>query len=315
MSAAEITIGGYGRFGLDYNEANDPKREGFDPKKNAYNEINLTSRLRLQFDMTAESDSGVTFGARFRAQESVADGGVGNETSFNGGRFYARMGPATIGVGNIFGAIDSQPGLYLPTTSVDTGVDGMGFHAKAVKAGFDDYGSNRANGVEVIYEMGGVGFHISASSSKEDAIGLKKTSRVAAHASYSVDGWTVALGAQDSDFTDGVGHDDEKVVLATVTGDLGFASLGFAYANNQNYAVNGKDVDKFRIYGHVPVAAGTDLVLWGAHEDNPGAGSDGASFGVDVDQDLGGGVTFVAGIDDPSVEDSMQAQAGVRFNF
>ncbi|MCY4153273.1 MAG: porin [Aestuariivita sp.] len=299
MSAADVTIGGYGRFGIDYNEGNDPDVNGRD-------EINLTSRLRLQFDMTAESDAGVTFGARFRAQAEQRDGNP-NGASFNGGRFYARMGPATLGVGNTFGAIDSIPGLNMPTKSVDTGVDGMGFHNGVVKSGIDAYsatGAGRSNGVELIYSMAGVGFHVSGSSNKENT-----EDRIAAHVSYSINGWTVALGAQDSD------AENEKLVLATVTGDLGFAGLGLSYANNQNYAPNGEDVDKFRIYGSVPLAAGTTLVAWGANEDNPGEPSDGASFGLDIAHDLGGGVTFVAGVVDPSVEDTTQVQAGVYFNF
>ncbi len=297
MSAADVKTGGYGRFGIDYNEAN---------KDHATrDEINLTTRLRLQFDMTAESDAGVTFGARFRAQAEQRDADP-KTAVFNGGRFYARMGPATLAVGNVFGAIDSQPGLYLPTRSVDTGIDGMGFYAQAAKT-FDAYSAieqGRSNGVEVIYSMDGLGFHISGTTNKDN-----DHERIAAHASYSINGWTVALGGQDSDV------DSEKLVLATVTGDLGFATLGLAYADNQNYAPDGDDVDKFRIYGHVPVAAGTEIVLWGAHEDNPLHANDGASFGLDVEHDLGGGVTFVAGVVDPSTKDSTQAQAGVYFNF
>jgi RHS repeat-associated protein len=73
----DVRISGYGRFGLDYNEA-----KASAPRKS---ETNITSRLRLKIDMSAETDSGVSFGARFRAkaearrrQEAVTNLDVGS---------------------------------------------------------------------------------------------------------------------------------------------------------------------------------------------------------------------------------------------
>ena len=67
VAAADVRISGYGRFGLDYNENAD--RVGNVPTGalNGGAETSLTSRLRLQFDMSTETDNGVAFGARFRA--------------------------------------------------------------------------------------------------------------------------------------------------------------------------------------------------------------------------------------------------------
>ena len=49
MAAADVTFGGYGRFGLIYRE----NATGSD-------ETNITHRFRLQIDATAESDSGIS---------------------------------------------------------------------------------------------------------------------------------------------------------------------------------------------------------------------------------------------------------------
>ena len=46
VAAADVTFGGYGRFGLGYDEGR-------------ADETFITSRFRLQIDATAESDMGV----------------------------------------------------------------------------------------------------------------------------------------------------------------------------------------------------------------------------------------------------------------
>ena len=60
--AGGVRLSGYGRFGLDYNEpgATVPT-----------NSASLTSRLRLQFDMSAETDGGVVFGGRIRLRDET----------------------------------------------------------------------------------------------------------------------------------------------------------------------------------------------------------------------------------------------------
>ena len=90
MAAADVRISGYGRFGLDYNDANDRAVNGI-------SKTTITSRLRLQFDMSTETDSGVTFGARFRAQAESRDNVPGGAV-FNGARFFASYQGFTVGL-------------------------------------------------------------------------------------------------------------------------------------------------------------------------------------------------------------------------
>ncbi len=56
----EVKISGYGRFGLEY--GGDPGHASTTP----VSQTTITSRLRLQFDLSMETDGGVTLGARFR---------------------------------------------------------------------------------------------------------------------------------------------------------------------------------------------------------------------------------------------------------
>ncbi len=62
ISGEEVRLSGYGRFGLDF------QSPGPLPT------TNITSRLRLQFDLTTETDGGVVFGARFRPRVHPRDG-------------------------------------------------------------------------------------------------------------------------------------------------------------------------------------------------------------------------------------------------
>ena len=81
--------------------------------------VDITSRFRLQIDATAESDAGVTFGARVRIEQEndeifgpPAGDGSYNSTGINAPRFFARSGGLEVGVGNIFGALEFMPGMY-----------------------------------------------------------------------------------------------------------------------------------------------------------------------------------------------------------
>ena len=64
-SNADITLGGYARWGVIYS---DPDTPGADSS------TDITSRWRLQIDATTETDAGVTLGARVRFQVDGSDG-------------------------------------------------------------------------------------------------------------------------------------------------------------------------------------------------------------------------------------------------
>lgn len=319
MAAAEVRLSGYGRFGLDYNDSN--TRTGLNGQGGAANgisETNITSRLRIQFDMSTESDSGVAFGARLRLQTESRDNTVGGgaangTTTANGARFFASYGGFTVQVGNIAGAIDSMAGLYLPTSSADTGIDGMGFHSVVANTvggnafAWDAYSSAGTgnNGVEMIYSGGAFGAHFSYSTRN----GALAVDRFAATGKYTFGDWTVGLGVQSSDI---VGEDK---VIFTVAGDIGQFGVGLAYAQNSDAGGLNVDIDKLRIYGKMDVGASGIVLAWVTDEDGAaGALTNGTSFGLNYQHDLGGGVTFDAGFVE-TVTDQTQVQAGVYFRF
>lgn len=314
MAAAEVKISGYGRFGLDWNEANDVAGN-LDNRSST----NITSRFRLTFDASTETDGGVTVGGRIRAQAESRDGtpGVAN---WSAPQFHVAYGGLRVNVGNIWGAIDSAPGLYLNTTSVGTGIDGMGFNSLAIGNGFnwDTFTSAGAgrNGIEAIYSAGGFTGHISyskqnfvdangdgvADTPAEDQNGEERT---AVMLSYSFGDYFVTGAYQDSD----VQANDELGFFA-VGGDFGQFGATLSYGTTDAS-------DSITLAGDVELGAASTIVAWvNSADQNTAAGRDGTAFGINYEYDLGGGVTFVAGAVSSHADDNENSvQAGLHFSF
>ena len=275
VAAADVTFSGYGRFGVAYTGAVGTTASSTD----------VTSRLRLQIDATAESDAGVTFGARVRIQQNE-----GQRGQTNGARFYAISGGLEVGAGNINGALEWMPGQY----PIDLGLTGLGYEYVAYGFNADAYssggtGASGSNGVEVMYSAGDLSLHVSASDTND---------RVAAVAAYSMSGWTVALGGQESD------DKGDTEFTATVGGTIGPVSVGLAYADN------GTNGDKTVLSGSFAAGAATNIEAYYA-DDSLEAD---ASYGVDFNHSLGGGTSLRGGVASKHSGQTV-ADFGVRFNF
>lgn len=311
VAAADVRMSGYGRFGLDYNSAN--------KLAPGVSDTNITSRLRLQFDMTTETDSGIGFNARFRLQsesrDGVVAGGAAGGTAANGARFGVTYGGLAVNVGNIIGAVENAPGLYTTgTRSAGTGIDGMGFHSLAIKgAAWDAYssGGNGVNGIEALYSVGGFTGHVSYSQRNggvvlgtaggEDRTGIMVT--------YSFSDYYVTAAAQSSS----VAANDITFVAAG--GDFGAFGARIAYGETDSD-------ESITLEGNMDIGAASNILVWVNSNDAPTSvsttksdgGRDGTSFGINYQYDLGGGATFVAGYVDEADDDN-QFQAGVYFSF
>lgn len=260
---------------------------------------NITSRFRLQIDVSAESDAGVTFGARVRIQQNETDAvaEAGNSgTGINGVRFFARTGGLEVGVGNIFGALESMPGQY----PIDLGLTGLGYDYTAYNFRADAYSSGGAgsagtNGVEVIYSAGDFTVHVSASDTAAE--------RRAIHAAYTFNGWTFALGAQDSNLA------TDTETTASVSGSFGPADVTLAWADN------GTGGEQVVLAGRFDVGAATNIEAYYADRSGATDGSPNTdSYGIDFNHDLGGGTSLRGGIAE-RFSGATVADLGVRFNF
>ncbi|EDZ46102.1 outer membrane porin [Rhodobacterales bacterium Y4I] len=348
MAAAEVKISGYGRFGLDWNEANEgaPVTQPGDSGDDAA-ETNLTSRFRLTFDASTETDGGVTVGGRIRAQAENRDGAQGAAT-WSSPQFHVAYGGLRVNVGNIWGAIDSAPGLYLNTTSVGTGIDGMGFNSLAIKgAKFDTFTSAGVGrgGVEAIYSAGGFTGHISYSKQNDTVAVAADTDasdgtispavdaaqgeeRIAVMLNYSFGDYFVTGAYQASD------NGATGVTLGGQTVELndGIAFLAFGADFGQFGATlqlaETEAADAITLAGEAEIGAASTLIAWVSNADSnqvdtntAAAGiqdgvNDGTAFGINYEYDLGGGVTFVAGYVNTAADDNDNSvQAGLHFSF
>ncbi|GHF34657.1 porin [Seohaeicola zhoushanensis] len=344
-AAAEVKISGYGRFGLDYNDRNASSGvNGIGAPANGVSSTTITSRLRLQFDFSTETDGAVTLGSRLRVEAESRDN-VAVTPGFNGAYFFARYGGMTVGVGNILGAIDAMPGFKINNPATGIGIDGAGFHDEVANVAanvagqfgnWDAYSSTAAgpNGLEILYKSGAFSGHLSYSRTNTDIAPVgdgipgnaspSNRTRIAMNLAYTFGDWTAVLGGQASD-TAG----EDKLILA-VMGQVGPVGLRFAYADNEG-------IRKYGIYGDMDVGTASNVLVFVTSEeaadagaiaqgrdnrDNVGprvgaladTGGEGESYGVHYSYDLGGGASVEAGAVRSS-NDQTQVQAGVFFRF
>lgn len=246
------------------------------------------NRFTVNVDGSTETSSGLTFGARLRIRSND-----GENASVNGARVYMKSGAIEVAVGNIYGALDSMPGMYNSEVGL-TALSDAGVVAASVANGwgYDGYASTGSQmGVEAIYSAGAFTGHLSVTDSDAGSA----TNRVAAVGSYVAGDWTVALGVQDSEV-----NTEDKTVL-TVGGKVGDFGVGFAAADNdgvQKIALNGS------------ATFGSTTVNGFVADDESGTDT---AYGLGVSHDLGGSA-LMAGVERDAVGQT-RADMGVSFSF
>jgi len=245
----------------------------------------VTSRLDVNIDASAEAESGVTFGVRVRIRSD--EGGTGG---INAARFYAKSGGLQLGVGNIYGVIDSMAGLYSGSVGL-TGLSYANVVSNFAAFGYSGSGAGSAGtkeAAEIMYSMGDYGFHV-ATDGTDTEYGVSAT----------MSGWTVALSASDTD----TAANSEWV--ATVGGSIGGVKVGLATAE----AVSGDS--STTLSASFDVAAATSVTVY--YNDDEANTIEDKSYGLGFSHGLGGGTSLIGGI--VSVNDRTMADFGVKFNF
>lgn len=297
VAAAEVSFSGYGRFGLQYEE-----NRSTDPN---VSDTNIESRLRLQMDATTESDGGVVFGARFRAEANENADGTANGASFNGARFSAGYEGFEMQVGNISDAIDDLPNFY----GYEPGLIGkVGQYANYAgpNNGYTSTGDG-VNGVRFQYNV--ADFQILAAYNQDNdgsstATGGSDTEDSSIHIAYTFSDWTVALGYAVNEDDGGA---DLKGTVLTVGGTLGIVDLAFFLA--QDDSISGDNVS-YGISGAVDVGAATQIQASISDGDVGDTG-----WGIGVVHDLGGGVSIKGMVGQEATDGNNVADLGVQFNF
>lgn len=289
MAAADVSFSGYARSGFMWTDAS--------------GDVTVRSRLRIQADMSTETDSGITLKARQRFQtEENATGNGGN-----GMRFSIITGGLTINLGNINGAIESAPNLYLGTKSGGIGLEGNAWGNIATNTALGDWawtayssgGAGATDGIELIYSMNGITFQAHSNNHNNSA---------AASTGFGINGtfsgYTVGLAYESDD-------NDNSLTYATIGGSFGNVNVALNYAKAEAGAA---EATKMVLQGNAKVGAGTTLFAYIAQEDLKGGADIDNSFGLSVSHDLGGGASLEAGYEDRRGAGAT-VSAGVIFSF
>jgi len=300
-AAADVTVSGYGRFGLDYNDGaavGTPKTQ-----------VNM--RMRLNIDGKVETDSGVTFGGRIRLQ--YTDGATSNE--FAPAMLYVSYEGLRVEVGNANTAYDSAALIYNSEIGyLDRGYgDPQGSFAAYESAPYGAPYDDRM-GIMASYSVGDFNARVSYinpdQTVKSSTLPVGVKSETGISLDYTFGQITVSAAAvQNGAFIDG---NDQYFVGAeyAINSD---ANVGIQYFDNGDLT-NGAGADEGQqvtLYGNYTQGAIT-YKGYVSNWDKAGLAAD-TSFGLGLDYDLGG--ARLAADVHRNYDKKTVAGLGVRFDF
>ncbi|MBU2957376.1 porin [Paracoccus sp. 1_MG-2023] len=295
IAAADVTISGYGRTAVDYQEDRGDGQE----------DTQISSRVRLNIHGTTSTDQGVDFGARYRIQWNQGDAGVDNVAP---GQIYVTSNGLTVAVGNVGTAFDNAGLIYeseIGLISRSYGNAQGDFYAYS-STGYGDDNGDRL-GVAVEYSVDALTARFSyvdpdqnTTDSTNEELGL------------SVDyQWNdIALSAAAVKNAAGTADADKYFVGAYYTMPGTDNGIGL------NYIDEDSDADNYGttivLYGDYVVAPMTTVSAYVANNDADGNETD-TAFGIGARYDLGG--AYLAGSLERNYEENLRGDFGVRFDF
>lgn len=272
-AAQGVSLSGDARMGVDYLEGR-------------ATEWLFTSRARVTFTLSGQTDTGLSFGASFRADN--AGGAVGNN-NMNAGNVFVSGAFGRIRMGDVDGAAQALVGDVNATS-----LTGLGDLNEFVYIS-----RNVDNDTSMLYDYSMAGFTVALSAEQ-----LGNNDLLGVAASYTFEGFTVAAGYENSDIGDhlavGAGANfagfDVKAVYArannTLQGNLGTAKrdqYGLSIGGSFD-AVSG-NVFARRTFDNVTV------------------------YGIGASYDLGGGASVVGGLAGGNRGTATRADLGIAMSF
>lgn len=312
-AAADVTLSGYGRFGLAYYSgaaANDPKLGVAGAGHNA--KTWMEQRLRLDITASTTSDAGVKFGGKFRIQY---DDGMTGATA-NAAQFFMTYEKATIQVGNVTTALDQDSaGVFYASemgiTATSYGDSRSAFYTYNSKA----YSNANQSGVYGKYEY--AGFRIEASYIDPNQYGDNPTalpkSEKSLVGSYSAGPLVVAAGGT----WDGKSIDGNNIWFAGA--QYAFTSeikAGLNYIDEGKTAVGydlGKTITAYASYTTGPVSVLGYVAYYDSVADELAYKTD-TVYGLGASYNLGGGTTLYTSVQRNYMEKT-SGEFGVKFKF
>ncbi len=300
IAAADVTVGGDGRMGI-------AKRFGDDT-------TGFTSRLRISFSASGETDGGLAFGGSVRADNAggfnvkdangndpgdpgfdpnTADLTAGGGAVGQSGTVFIEGGFGKLSMGDVDGAAKAAVGHVS-----GVGLTGLGDRNESTYIA--NVGGNLPG---ALYEFmtGGFGLYISASNPVDVFDGSKSPNTAYSIAgSYAFTWGTIALGYEDNDA--GTDH-----WIAGVTGSAGGFTGKLIYGSASG-SVSG---DQYAVSGDYTFGANTITAFYTDDEELGGS----EAYGLGYAYDLGGGASVKAGWAKDKTQDDDAYDLGLSFSF
>lgn len=311
FASAEVALSGDGRMGVIYDG----------------NDAQFSSRARVKFTLTGESDAGLSFGGAFRVdQESdyTAGNTESNRSAARGtaGAVWISGTYGKLSMGDVVGAAEAAIG-DLPEIGYTDGEFGGDIEEISFLVGD---GENEDQGPTILYEytVNNISFYASATDGSNVAgPGVVGRSDV-----FDLDGnqvdtadtaWSVAAKYEGSNFWAALSYsdngDDSEIGLAAEGKFNNFAIKG-VYMDYSIDSIADADAKTYGLGATYQMDAIAVKGFWRRDElEVAGFDEEYDSFGIGADYDLGGGAVLAGGIIDTDYLDDTVADFGIKFSF
>ena len=313
MAAAEVTWGGFGRFGLFYQENNDATVGQSDTR--------IEQRFRLTATGTATSDNGLEFEGRIRFQTDDQDNGNSNIANRSAAGFAMTTGGLRMDVGHVSDVIDSGDvvnfyGYGVGLTSFAEQSSGFGLGAVPANDNVvNGFGTSADDSeilptVKVRYIAGDLTLaaSITNGTSAQTATTATTLEEYQVGVGYSFGNYSVgvAFGNQEQNAT-GAASVDNDFWAASFDGEIGAFAFSVLVADDDTA---GRDT-RYGFSVKYDVGAATEIRFAFADD---GIDANDETVAIGFRHALGGGVSLQGGIGQNTGGNTV-ADVGVIFNF
>jgi outer membrane protein OmpU len=295
FASAEVAVSGSARMGLVHDGSLDA----------GGGETYFSSRVRIVFTASGETDTGLSFGASMRADQQGGnnnDAGADQDGDSNGDSTVFISGAfGKLTMGDVGGAADALVGQ----------VSGVGYGPNDALQEIDFLGTTKT-AVYYEYSTGALTFGLGAGQLYDVDGDTDTANELNVGVKYATDAFSVALGYETSDLADvislgGSATFGAATVKARVS-DADVAGADTAWAVSLDYAIGATTLTAFYTdFGNTSTGDITTVV----------AGGDTQHIGIGAAYDLGGGASVAGGIvrQDAAGVDTTFADVGLKFSF
>jgi len=289
VAAAEVSISGNGRMGVTYNGS----------------DWNFSSRARVGFTLSGQTDGGLEFGGSFRADQagdSIASNGAAYGME---GSVYISGAFGKIEMGDVVSAPEALFGDLPEIGYTDLATSGAGLDNDIPYLTLDN---GQQSNLLYTYTAGAFSVAASMADGFTDQTSVAQNQGFAVAGAYTFGNYTVGLGYEDLELA--AGGKMTQVELAGVA-TFGTTSLKAYYASGDDL----NPVDQAYGLG-VSSVFGATTVMGYVQKAEFVAGTDVTWYGLGASYDLGGGAAITGGIADDDIAGSDPvADLGVTFKF